>query len=321
MRTPLKYESIMVSLPTTEQIHMTRFYRDKKRLGAPVFMLHSTLQDSSTFYSDDGAGLACYLARRGYDVFVADLRGKGKSWPRINRRSSFGCHQTITEDIPALVKKIIVKRGRVPQIWIGHGWGSVLMCSYYARFGDTLCPVGRMVHFGARRRIRSFNAAKKFLINFLWLKLSGLLVRINGYMPARWMRLGSSDESQGNYSDYLSWSLQSDWNDCEDGFSYGGAIRERQLPPSFYFASEGDHAYGDPEDVREFVKELGPHDGRMMVLSRRGGNLRDYSHLEMVLHKDCEEDHFPLLLDWLEESGGGTAPRPEAEVETLEPVS
>ena len=302
MRSPLHHESIMASLPSTDQVHMTRLYRDKKKLGAPVFMLHSTAGDGTTFYPDDGSGLACYLARRGYDVYVADLRGRGKSWPQVSRRSAFGSHQAITEDIPALLKKIVIKRGKVPQIWIGHGWGSVLLCGYYARFGDSLSPVAQMVHFGARRRIHSLNSQKKFFINFLWVKLSGWLVRINGYMPAKLLRLGQCDESRGNFSDYLNWSFRDDWNDIEDGFSYGEAVRRQQLPPSLYFASEGDRAYGDPADVREFIKELGPHDGRLWVLSRRGGSLRDYSHLEMLRHKDCEEDHFPLLLDWLDEA-------------------
>ena len=105
----------------------------------------------------------------------------------------------------------------------------------------------------------------------------------------------------GNYRDYLQWSSDSDWNDTEDGFCYGEAIRQQQLPPSFYFAAHGDKAYGHPDDVRQFVKELGPHDGRLMVLSRHGGNLQDYSHLDMLRHRDCEQDHFPLLLDWLQE--------------------
>ncbi len=299
-KTPLKYESIMVSLPSTDQVHITRFFRDKKLLGAPVFMLHSTGHDGSTFYSEDGHGLACYLARQGYDVYVADLRGKGKSWPRVNGRSSFGDHQSINEDIPALIKKIVSKRAYTPQIWIGHGWGSVLMCSYYARYGDKLCPVAKMAHFAARRVIQQDSKSKRFLFNVMWGRLSRLLIWANGYLPTRMLRLGVANESQGNYRDYLHWAQSEEWSDPEDGFSYGSAILDQQLPPSFYFAAEGDKAYGDPADVRQFVRELGPHDGRLMVLSRRGGNLRDYNHVDMVRHSDCEEDHFPLLLDWLQ---------------------
>ena len=298
----LKHESIMVSLPSTDQIHITRFYRDKKNLGTPVFMLHSTLQDGSTFFNGDGTGLACYLARQGYDVFVADLRGKGKSWPQVSAFSTFGDHQAINEDIPAVLQKIVAQRGDVPQVWIGHGWGSVLMCSYYARYGDSLCPVSNMVHFAARRQIQTMNLAKKFFIGFMWRRLSKLLVLINGYMPSKLLGMGASNESQRNYRDYLQWSSAKTWLDTVDGFCYGTAILLQQLPPSFYFAAEGDRAYGDPADVRKFVKELGPHNGRLMVLSRSGGNLRDYSHLDMLRHSDCERDHFPLLLDWLQQA-------------------
>ena len=298
----LKYESITISLPSSDQVHLTRFFLDKNNLGTPVFMLHSTLQDGSTFYSDDGHGLACYLARKGYDVFVADLRGKGKSWPSVNSSSAFGNHQAINEDIPALLEKIISKRGRIPQIWIGHGWGSVLMASFYARYGDGVCPVAKMAHFAARRQIQTTNSSKKFLIDFIWRKLGKWLIVLNGYMPARLLRMGVTNESKANYRDYLQWSSSDDWRDAEDGFSYGEAILKQQLPPSFYFAASSDKAYGDPVDVREFMKELGPHDGRLMVLSRHGGNLRNYSHMDMVRHKDADKDHFPLLLDWLQQA-------------------
>ncbi len=297
----LKHESIMVSLPSTEQIHMTRLYLDKENLGAPVFMLHSTLQDSSTFYVDDGSGLACYMAKQGYDVYVADLRGKGKSWPRVTPFSQFGAHQLITEDIPALLDEIVSYRGPVPQIWVSHGWGGVLMCAYYARYGDAACPVARMVHFGARRLAADTGSSSRITHRFIWQRLFKWLLFFRGYVPAQSLRLGSANESAGNYRDYLAWSDHSQWCDTVDDFSYGEAIQQQQLPPSFYFAAKGDGGYGHPDDVRHFMQELGPHDGRMMVLSRQGGNLRDYSHLDMLLHSDCEQDHFPLLLDWLQE--------------------
>ena len=75
------------------------------------------------------------------------------------------------------------------------------------------------------------------------------------------------------------------------------------MPPSFYFASRGDAIYGHADHIRQFMMELGPHDGRLMVLDQQAGSLHDYGHDEMLHHEDCEEDHFPLLLDWLEEAG------------------
>lgn len=297
----LKYESITVSAPSAHQLHMTRFYKDKRSLGAPVFMIHDVLEDSNRFFKQDGSGLACYLAQQGYDVFVADLRGKGKSWPRIGPSSDFGLHQQITEDIPALVKRIVAKRGTIPQIWVAHGWGGVLLCAAYARFGDSLCRVAKMVHFGTRRKSNVSNFKKRFLLGFWWQKFCRLLVKVNGYLPSKLMRLGYSNETAQTFEDYLAWTWQQAWKDPEDGFNYVDGIRKQQLPPSYYFASTADKAYGHPDDVRQFVKELGPHDSRLMILSRKGGNLQDYSHQDMLAHKDCEEDHFPLILDWLDQ--------------------
>jgi predicted alpha/beta hydrolase len=295
----LNVESMPVALSAAEHLHITRFYHDQEKLAAPVFMLASVAQDGSTFFTDEGKGLACYLARQGYDVYVADLRGKGKSWPHINASSSFGSHQAIMEEIPQLLAKIVAKRGNVPQVWIGHGWGSVLLCSFYARFGDQYCPVEKMVHFAARRKILHSNSRKKTAIKVVWQKVARWIIALRGFLPGRLLRLGSSHESKASFQDYLGWANSCRWVDRADGFDYGAAIQQQTLPPSYYFAAEGDRVYGDPGDVREFVRELGQHDGRLMVLSRKGGNLQDYGHLAIVQHRDCENDHFPILLRWL----------------------
>jgi predicted alpha/beta hydrolase len=294
----LNVESMPVALSSAEHLHITRFYHDQDKLAAPVFMLASAAQDGSTFFTDEGRGLACYLARQGYDVYVADLRGKGKSWPQISAASRFGSHHAITEEIPKLLEKIVAKRGDVPQIWIGHGWGSVLLCSFYARFGEQYCPVEKMVHFAARRKLRQNNWRKKLLFNVVWQKPLRWLTALRGFLPGRLLRLGSN-ESAANIRDYLHWGESICWKGGEDDFDYAAALQQQALPRSFYFAAEGDRIYGDPGDVREFVRELGPHDGRLMVLSRKGGNLQDYGHLAIVQHKDCEKDHFPIMLQWL----------------------
>lgn len=296
--TPLKHESITVSLPSTDQIHLTRFFLNKKNLGPPVFMLHSIAADSSTFFSADGKGLASYLARAGFDVFVADLRGRGKSWPKIGAAARFGLTETITEDIPALLGKIVARRGQVPQIWIGHGWGSVLLMSYYARFGTEISPVEKMLHFGSRRQLVATNRSKVFRFDWQWRKLGHFLVRLKGFLPGSAMYLGRVNESACFYRDYLRWSDNEEWVGLDD-FDYGAAIKQQMVPPSYYIASLGDQVYGDLDDVRHFIKALGSHDGRLLVLSRDSGNSRNYDHLELLQHSDCENDHFPIVAEWL----------------------
>ncbi len=302
MKNKLKYESIMVSVPSGQQVHMMRFYEDKNNLGTPVFMLHSVAEQGNSFYQGRGGGLAHYLARQGYDVYVADMRGKGKSWPKVTPSSTFGSHELITEDIPAMVKKIVAKRGPVAQIWVSHGWGGVLMCACYARYGDSLCPVARMVHFAVRRQAQALGFEQKWWFAVVWGVLARLALKLNGYLPAKLLHFGSCNESARSYQDYCDWAQQAQWLDGDDEFNYGEAIREQQLPPSFYVASRGDGLQGHPSHIRQFMMELGPHDGRLLVLDSQAGSLHDYGHTEMLCHEDCEEDHFPLLLDWLREA-------------------
>ena len=309
----LNEQSIMVSVGVKnnqQQLHLTRIYLDDHHLGKPVFMLPGALQGSELFYPSKGAskteGLGHYLARQGYDVFIADLRGKGKSWPQISAHSTFGVHQLITEDLPALLRKVTELRPDSSQLWVGQGWGGVLLNAYYARFGNELADTSQIIHFGVRRQAFISSRKKSWLLNVLWRRVYSAIAACMGYLPlARW-HLAASDESRQCLKDYLQWSDDPSWCDPVDGFDYGEAILQRGLPASLYFVTKGDSVYGDQQDVRAFIREQGSHDGRMIVLGKACGNKHNYSQRGMLLHSDCEHDHFPLLLSWLKEYQAAT---------------
>lgn len=309
----LNEQSIMVSVAASnnqQQLHLTRIYLDDHHLGKPVFMLPGALQSSDIFYPKDETanreGLAHYLARQGYDVFIADLRGKGKSWPHISSHSNFGFHQLITEDLPALLSKVTELRPNSPQLWVGQGWGGVLLNAYYARFGNEFAEVSQLVHFGVRRRTIIDSRKKTWWLGVLWQKIFPMLTSLVGYLPlARW-RLAVCNESAQCLKDYLQWSQDELWCDPIDDYDYAAAMLQRKLPASLYFASMGDTVYGDQQDVRAFIREQGPHDARMIILGKVCGNKNNYSHKSMLLHHDCEGDHFPLLMSWLNEYETGT---------------
>lgn len=295
-------ESLMVPVKGEQQLHIRRIFKDKRQLGSPVLMLHGDVEDGRIFYSSARSGLANYLAEQGYDVFVVDGRGKGKSWPAIGERSDFGYHEVITIDIPAYVKAIVKKRGPIPQIWIGHGSGGLLLAAYLIRFGEEHAPVSRMAYFGTRRRADIVGWKKQLLLDLIWQRLGRRLVQFYGYLPARGMRLGTMDEAANCHRDSIQWLHSDEWIDPEDGFDYGEAAKLRYMPPSLYFACVEDQAFADPKDVRAFMLELGPHDGRLVSLSQSVGNLYDYGYLDMLMHADARLDHFPQLLAWLEDS-------------------
>jgi len=291
----------MVPVTGKVQLHLRRLWTGDKGAGEPVLMLHGAAEDGHIFYSHSGLGLACYLARNGCEVFVPDLRGKGKSWPAINQHSDFGFHEIVTEDIPAIAATVRRLGGGREQTWITHSLGGALAAATVARRGYEPLGVRQIAHFAARRQIGTTGLKRRLLIDLLWNGIGRLAVGFEGYLPAPALGLGSAPESRRCFHDAIEWSSSGQWIDPEDGFDYGATLARAPWLRSLYFASAADRAFGSPEDVREFMHEFGPHDGRMFVLGRAGGNLRDYSHTGMLLHPDAELDHFPQLLDWMRE--------------------
>ena len=267
----------MVPVTGKVQLHLRRLWCGDKGRGEPVLMLHGAAEDGHIFYSHSGLGLASWLARNGCEVFVPDLRGKGKSWPAINQHSDFGFHEVVTEDIPALAAAAI------------------------ARSGPEALGVRQLAHFAARRRIRAGGLRRRLLVDLLWRRIGRIAVAVEGYLPAPALRLGTARESRRCFLDGLRWAREEAWLDPEDGFDYGSTLAAGVWPRSLYFASAADRAFGHPEDVRDFMHEIGHHDGRMLIVGSAAGGGGDYSHTGLLVHPEAESELFPQLLDWMRE--------------------
>ena len=143
----MQQESIYIT-EGEEQLHLRHIWQRKG--GVPIFMLHGLIENGFIFYTEKGKGLACYLAGQGFDVYVADLRGRGKSLPAINSQSTFGQHETITCDIALFLEKIQSINPQKMHL-IAHSWGGVLISSFLARYPNWLDKVHSKTCFGTKR--------------------------------------------------------------------------------------------------------------------------------------------------------------------------
>lgn len=297
MTRSIQQQSIPVPLADGAILTLQRFTGAAP--GPPVLMLHGAIENGRIFYSESGKGLAPFLARSGFDVYVIDLRGHGASTPPIDRTSRFGQTEAITEDIPACIEAVRRLRGQVPQQWIAHSWGGVLFSSVLARFPEYTGQVASLIYFGSKRTIRVWNLHRILKVDLVWKWVCPLACLIAGYLPARQLWIGSDSETATFYRQSAAWVQNDAWVDSGDGFDYGAAVSKIALPPIWYIAAQNDHALGHPRDVQDFMASAGKQECRYTLLSRTNGNRHDYDHIDMLTHPDAVDDHFPLVLEWL----------------------
>ncbi|WP_211236899.1 alpha/beta fold hydrolase [Chitinimonas koreensis] len=286
-----------------DRLHLRRIHAglDGPGPGSPaVLMVHGAIANARTFYSERGKGLGPWLARRGYDVYVLDLRGRGASLPKIDRRARHGQTESIRDDLPAALAEIVRLRGEsVALHLVAHSWGGVLLSSMLARRPDWAVRVRSSVYLGSKRSIRVWNWRRLYEIELFWNRAANLWLRRDGYLPAARLGMGADDETAKSLRQSQRWVRERGWVDGDDGFDYAAALRQGGLPPTLYLVGGNDPVRGHERDVRRFAAESGPHPHAIRLLARRGGLGRDYGHVDMLTHAQAEQEVYPLVLDWL----------------------
>ncbi len=292
----IKSESIFIPVNDTDTLHLKRFYSDSN--GQPIFMVHGSIENGKIFYSSSGKGLAPYLALQGFDVFVADLRGRGESTPPIGKGSTHGLAEIIKEDLPAFIKKIQEIKGDVPQHWISHSWGGVHFLCYLARNMDAV-NLASMVFYASKRKISIISFRRFYMIDFFWNFMSKIYTSIYGYLPATGIKMGSDNETIKSHRQTNDWVYSEDWIDWEDGFDYSTALKQLNLPPILSLTGEGDDVLGHPTDVKFLLKEIGDQEYTFRIIGKSTGYKHNYDHINILTHPDCTEDHFPEAVEWM----------------------
>jgi pimeloyl-ACP methyl ester carboxylesterase len=264
----------------------------------PVLLIHGSIENGKVFFSKSGKGYAPFLADAGFDVFVADLRGKGESTPFVARGFKASQTDTISKEIPFLVDRVLSITGADSLHLGAHSWGGVLLLSAYA-----LCHqkwnIRSFIFFGTKRRIGIFNWARFTTIDLGWSILGAFFTILYGYLPAKKLKMGSDNEPSRFYFQVNRWVYSKRWTDAETGTDYRKILKNLMLPPVHLYTGKNDKLLGHPEDVRRLALEIG-HPEAVTVLSRENGYRHDYDHINILTHPDAVHDHFQEVLTQLQ---------------------
>jgi alpha-beta hydrolase superfamily lysophospholipase len=102
------------------------------------------------------------LARQGFNVFVADLRGRGQSTPSLKEEAKAGGArhgqlEYIRDDIPKMVEAVQQIAEQQKLHCVAHSWGGVLFASAMGRTPAVADAVASQVYVASKRFISVFN--------------------------------------------------------------------------------------------------------------------------------------------------------------------
>lgn len=107
--------------------------RYKNTSGKPVILCHGIVQNYACMdLAVTGSSMARYLADRGYDVWVANLRSHGDGGTYQsghNGRWDWSIDEFAAYDVPAMVSKVSSATGKKP-FWVGHSMGGMAAYGY-----------------------------------------------------------------------------------------------------------------------------------------------------------------------------------------------
>jgi len=277
------------------QLHLRHIYKNKG--GIPVLMLHGSIENGKIFYTEKGKGLGCYLAEQGFDVYIADFRGKGKSLPPIHEDTNHGQYEMITEDVPELLNYVYNKTQKKVHV-ICHSWGGVVLTSSLIRYPNLVDLVASKLCFGTKRSIRIRSFEKLIKLDLLWNKLLPHLARKTGFIDAEKLKFGADSETLSFLQQSSQWINKGEWHDPIDKYDYTDQVSQINWPATWHITGIKDSLLGNAQDVRGFIDEYNK-DSKFNLLAKKNGNKLDYDHINILTHPEAINDHFPDIVDWL----------------------
>ena len=314
------------------RLALYRYAPRRKSRGLPILLCHGM---GSNRWNMDGPGrvsLARYLARRGHDVWIVELRGAGRSthptWWN-GKRYSWTFEDYVQHDGPAALKTVLRETGAHQVHWVGHSMGgmiayALLMSPVHRKIASavtlgspTMSDVGHpMLNLGVPYRSLLRYAPRRLPLGTLarlGSPLAPLLARllarniadmgwVQGNADLRLLRtlmLTAVDDVPASLlREFARWYDTKAMSDRYGMFDFTEHL-ERITTPILVIA--GSHDVLTPaRDLAHVYERVASRDKVFRIIGKQHGFARDYSHADLILGLHAPDDVYPVILNWLE---------------------
>jgi len=289
--------------------------RGPRRFKEPVVLCHGLGANRFNLDFDERYSVARYLARRGFETWVLELRGRGLAGPA--NVISFDAQAEY--DVRAALRT--VRAAGADQVtWVGHSKGGMLMYAHLAR--NPQAPVRALVGLGTPATFTAQPGLGKFietvspLLELKSVPMQKVLGSLAWWGPPpgpitrylahtanvdpevlkRAMANCASDLPGGVARQFAGW-IQSGRFDALDGFDYRAHMGNVRIPLLLVGGSRD--LMAPPAAVRAAQAHVaGPVTWR--ELGRAHGFREDYGHGDLVLGRHAPDEVFPVIAEFLE---------------------
>ncbi|PWB45830.1 MAG: hypothetical protein C3F12_07020 [Candidatus Methylomirabilota bacterium] len=250
----------------------------------PVLLTHGTFSNAQTCTK-----LATYLAESGFDCWILELRGHGRSEigparPNFERFSEF--------DVPAALRAVRERTQDKPLFWVGHSGGGLVPLMYLARHPEACVQIKGIVTLASQATDAGVTWSG-------WAKiaLSAAANNLIGYAPGPLLKLGPENEFRDVMNQWFRWNWKGRWTGT-DGFDYLEGL-SRIGVPVLCLAGGGDRFIAPYQGCRRLYNALGGRDKQMMLCAKSEGYGEDYSHARIIASRRAQQEIWPIISEWL----------------------
>jgi predicted alpha/beta hydrolase len=276
---------------------------------------------------DERHSLARFLARRGFDAWVVELRGRGQSRPGEHCVSptSWTFDDLAAFDLPTAIAHV-ARVSQRPVAWVGHSMGGMLLYAYLGVHSGGTSPLVAGVTIASPvvfptassqllgaigRGLLAVPFAdtihQRLALGALWWLVGRSSMLAVGMNPenvdravvGRALPRALSNVPRRKLMQLAQWSTEGAFCSADRQIDYRAALVAVRTP--LLVLAGSDDRLATPAAVRRVLDFLPATSATYRELGRHSGASADYGHVDLVLGRRAPDEVFPAIAAWLEE--------------------